>query len=195
MVAALDRRADRDHGAGRRRHASYRIRTFDRRVETDHRHAAATHSGAMDTGVRCLQDHTAISRTQRRHESWGVPDDFLVGMEPPAAGARDRSRVPVAVSLVLVARRSGRGPKAAVVADLWPRRTAGGGRLVDGGIRAFAAGRGFAISPRYSSGAGASHLCGNRLDGAAAGGPAAGSRILAAENHQRGAPGADIRAA
>src|SRR6266849_7254397 len=61
MVAAVDRRADRDHGAGRRRHASHRIRAFDRRVETGHRHSAAAQSGAMDRGVRSLQDDSAIS--------------------------------------------------------------------------------------------------------------------------------------
>src|SRR5258706_11131738 len=68
MVAALDRRADRDHGAGRRCHASDRIRALDCRVETRYRHSAAAHSGAMDTGIRGLQDHSAISRTQRRHK-------------------------------------------------------------------------------------------------------------------------------
>src|SRR5450759_5604218 len=34
MVAAFDRHPDRGHGAGRRRHASHRIRAFDCRVET-----------------------------------------------------------------------------------------------------------------------------------------------------------------
>src|ERR1700689_3977114 len=64
VVAALHRRADRDHGAGRGRHPSYRIRAFHRRVETGHRHAAAAQSGAVDAGVRRLQDHSAISRAQ-----------------------------------------------------------------------------------------------------------------------------------
>src|SRR5260370_4873558 len=195
MVAALDRPADRDHGAGRRRHASDRIRALDCRVETGYRHSAAAHSGTMDAGVRSLQDHPAISRTQRWHEPWRVQDDFLVGMEPPAARACDRHRLSAAVSLVSLARRLGRGPEAAVVADLRPLRAAGRGRLVDGGLRAFAARRGFAISSRHPSGAGAPHFCSNRLDAAPAGGPASISRICAAEIHQCGTARADIRAA
>ena len=37
-VADLGRRADRAHGAGRRRHAADGIRAVDRRMEADHRH-------------------------------------------------------------------------------------------------------------------------------------------------------------
>jgi hypothetical protein len=57
-----------------------------------------------------LQSHSAISRAQRRHESRRVRDDLLVGMESPAARARDRRRLLAAVSLVPVARRE-RGPE------------------------------------------------------------------------------------
>src|SRR6202040_623555 len=96
-----------------------------------------------------------ISRAQRRHESRRVQDDFLVGMEPPAARARDRGGLPAAVSLVPLARRSGGGPEAAFVADLRPRRAAGRGRLVDGGLGSLATGRGFTISPGYSFSSGA----------------------------------------
>ena len=173
MVAALDRRADRDHGAGRRRHAADRVRAVDRRVEAGHRHAAAAQRGAMDGGLRGLQDHPAISRTQCRHVARPVQDHFLVGMEPPAARARDRRGLSAAVSLVPVARRPGRGAEAAVVADLRPRRAAGRGRLVDGGFGPDAADRGFAISSRHPSGAGAGHFRRHRLDAAADGGPAA----------------------
>ena len=45
------------------------------------------------------------------------------------------------------------------------------------------------------SGPGAVDLCRDRLDAAPAGGPAAACGILAAEDHQRGAGGADLRAA
>src|ERR1700682_1135219 len=116
LVAALDRRADRDHGAGRRRHATHRIRAFNRRVETGHRHSAAAQSGAMDPGVRSLQDHPAISRAQCGHESCRVQDHFLVGMEPPAARTRDRGCLSAAVSLVPVARGFKLGPEETAVA-------------------------------------------------------------------------------
>ena len=90
-------------------------------------------------GLRGLQDHPAISRTQCRHVARRVQDHLLVGMEPPAARARDRRGLSVAVSLVPVARRAQRGTEAAVVADLRARRAAGRGRLVDGGVRPDAA--------------------------------------------------------
>ena len=184
-VADLDRRADRDHGAGWRRHAPDRVRAFDRRMEAGHRRAAAAQPGAMDAGLRGLQDHPAISPTQRRHESRRVQDDLLVGMEPPAARARDRRGLSAAVSLVSVARRAGRGPAAAVVADLRPRRAAGRGRLVDGGVGTFATGRGFALSSRHPSGAGAADFCSHRLDAAPAGSQGAVGCVCTAENHGR----------
>ena len=167
LVAALHRRADRDHGAGRWRHASHRIRTFDCRVETGHRHAAAAQSGAVDAGVRRLQDHSAISRTQCRHESRRIQDDFLVGMEPPAARARDRACLSAAVSLVPVARGVECRHQTAALDDLWPRRAARRGRLVDGGFRALATGGSFALSSRHSSGARAVHFRKHRLDACA----------------------------
>src|SRR5216683_564251 len=195
MVAARGRRADRDHGAGRRRHAPDRIRALDCRVEAGYRRSATAQSGTMDRGVRRLQDYTAISRTQRRHESGRVQDHLLVGMEPPVARARDRRRLFAAVSLVPLARCVEHGLKAAAVADLRPWRAAGRGRLVDGGLRAFAAGRGFAISSRDPSGAGAADFRMHRLDAAATGEPAVIACIFAAEDHRRRSRGADLRAA
>ncbi len=195
MVAARGRRADRDHGAGRRRHAPDRIRAFDCRVEAGHRYCAAARSETMDRGVRRLQDDTAISRTQRRHESGRVQDHLLVGMEPPVARARDRRRLFAAVSLVPLARCVEHGLAAAAVADLRPWRAAGRGRLVDGGLRAVATGRGFAISSRHPSGAGAADFRMHRLDAAAADGPAVIGCIFAAEDHRRGSRRADLRAA
>src|ERR1019366_6680072 len=101
-------------------------------------------------------------------------------MEPPAAWTRDRHCLPAAVSLVPVARGSGRGAEAAVVADLRPRRAAGRGWLVDGGVGTFAAGRGIAISSCHPSCAGASDLCGHRLDRAPALGQGAVGSTFAA---------------
>src|SRR5216683_8204623 len=195
MVAVRDRRADRDHGAGRRRHAPDRIRALDCRVEAGHRNSAAAQSGAMDRGVRRLQDYTAISRTQCRHEPGGVQDHLLVGMEPPVARARDRRRLFAAVSLVPLARYPEHGLAAAAVADLRPWRAAGRGRLVDGGLRTVATGRGFANSSRHPSGAGAADFRMHRLDTAAADGPAVIGCIFAAEDRRRGSRGADLRAA
>src|ERR1700730_12196055 len=108
-------------------------------------------------------------------------------MEPSAARARDRRCLSAAIPLVYLARRYGRGPAAAVVADLRSRGAAGRGRLVDGGVGAFAAGGSLAISPGYSFGAGASDLRRHRLDAAPAGEPATISRIRAAEDHLWGA--------
>ena len=64
--------------------------------------------------------------------------------------------------------------EAAVVGDLRARRAAGRGRLVDGGLRPFGAGRSLALSSRHPSGAGAVDLRGDRLDLAPIGGSAAG---------------------
>ncbi len=163
LVAAFDRRPGRADGAGRWRHAAHRIRAFNCRVEAAHRHAAAAQSGAMEGGVRSLQDHPAISRTQRGHGSCRVQDHLLVGMEPPATRAHDRGRLSAAVCLVPVARRFKRGSEATLVADLRARCAAGRGRLVDGGVRTLAAGGSFAIPARHPADAGASHfLCPGR---------------------------------
>ena len=61
-----------------------------------------------------------------------VQDHLLVGMDAPAAGARDRRGVPAAVSVVPVARRDPAAAAAAAVDDLRRRRRARRGRLVDG---------------------------------------------------------------
>ena len=61
-----------------------------------------------------------------------------------------------------------RGAEAAAVADLRPRRAAGRGRLVDGGLGPVAADRGVAVSAGDASGAGAGDFCRDRLDAAAA---------------------------
>src|SRR5580700_4036370 len=102
-------------------------------------------------------------------------------MEPPDARARDRRGLSAAVSLVDVARGSGRGFEAAVVADLRSRRAAGRGRLVDGGVRTFAAGRGIAVSSRDPSRAGSPDLYRHRLDRAPAVGQGAVGGIFAAK--------------
>src|SRR5258708_13478828 len=70
LVARLDRRPDCDHGAGRRRHPSHRVRAVDRRVETGHPRPPPAQSTPITPTFRGLQDHSTISRTQRRHESW-----------------------------------------------------------------------------------------------------------------------------
>ena len=193
-VADRGRRADRDHGAGRRRHAADGIRTVDRGVEARHRRAAAAQRRAVGAGVRGLQGDSAISRTQRRHEPRRVPDHLLVGVEPSAARPRHRRGLFAAVPVLSVARRSRRRTEAAAVADLRPRRAAGRGRLVDGGLRTVAAGGSFAIAPRYSSGTGTSDFRGNRLDAAPAVRADALGCVFAAESHQRGAGGVDLRA-
>src|ERR1700682_2426779 len=141
-------------------------------METGHRNFATAQPGAMDRGVRRLQDHPSISRTECRDDTRRIQDDLLVGMEPSAAWARDRRRLSAALSLVPLARRLERGCEAPVVADLRPRRAAGRGRLVDGGFGPVAAGRGFAVSARYPSGAGDAPFCGRRL-GAVLGGDTA----------------------
>ena len=138
------------------------------RVEAGDRHAAAAQRGAVAAGVRWLQDHSAISRAQRRHGSRPVQDDLLVGMEPSPARARDRRCLSAAVSLVCLARRARRRPQAAAVADLRSRRAAGRGRLVDGGVGTDRAGGSFAIPSRHPSRAGAVDLCQHRLDAAPA---------------------------
>src|ERR1700730_1117788 len=100
----------------------------------------------MARRVRGLQGDPAIPRAQRRHDARRVQDDLLVGMDPPAARAGDRGCVSAAISLVSLARSFERGSQTPLVADLWSRRAARRGRLVDGGIGAFGARRGFALS-------------------------------------------------
>src|SRR5258705_10030331 len=116
-------------------------------------------------------------------------------MEPPVARARDRGCLSVAVSLVSLAWSLECGAEAAAMADLRPRCAAGCGRLVDGGLRAFAAGRGFAISARDPSGAGAADFFRDRLDAAPTGARAVIGCILAAQDHQHGPAVVDHRAA
>ena len=146
-------------------------------------------------GVRGLQDHPAISRTQRRHESRRVQDHLLVGVEPPAARPLYRHRLSAAVPVVSLARRFECRSEAAAVDHLRARRAAGRGGLVDGGVRPDAAGRGLATSSRHPSGAGAPDLRRHRLDAAALERTATGCCRAAAENHRHGAAGADLRAA
>src|SRR5260370_7044113 len=81
------------------------------------------------------------------------------------------------------------------MADLRPRRAAGRGRLVDGGLGAFSAGRGFAISTGDPSGAGAADLCRHRLDAAAVERANTVYGAVTTENHQHDPAGADLRAA
>ena len=182
----VGRRADRGHGAGRRRHAADGIRIVDRRVEAGHRHAAAAQRGAVGAGVRGLQGHPAIPRTQRRHEPCGVQDHLLVGMEPPPARARDRRGLSAAVPVLPVARRVERRAEAAAVDDLRARRAAGRGRLVDGRVGPHAADRGVAVSAGDASDAGADHLCLDRLDAAADERASAARGSRAAEALRRG---------
>ena len=166
MVADRRRLLDRDHGAGRRRHAADGVRIVDRGVEARHRDAAAAQRGAMGAGVRGLQDHPAISRTQCRHEPLRVQDDLLVGMEPPAARARDRRGLPAAVPVLPVARRARRRPEAPALDHFRTRRAAGRGRLVDGGLRSNRARGSLAAASRHPSGTSAIDLCRHRLDAA-----------------------------
>src|SRR3954468_23963762 len=105
-------------------------------------------------------------------------------MEPPPARAGDWSRLPPAVPVLPVARRLECGAETALVADLRPRRAAGRGRLVDGGLGAFAARGGLAIPPRHAPRAGAPDLCCDRLDAAAACRPTPCCCAAAAENHR-----------
>src|SRR5580692_11708879 len=89
-------------------------------------------------------------------------------MEPSVARAGDWDRLSAAVPLVLVARRFQWRTETAVVGDLRSRRAARCRRMVDGCLRAFGAGRGFPISSRDASYAGALDLCRHRLDVASA---------------------------
>src|SRR5579859_411533 len=193
-VARRGSRPDRADGAGRRRHAPHRIRALDHGMEAGHRRAAAARTGTVGTGLRGLQADPAIPRTQRRHDAVAVQDHLLVGVEPPAARPRDRHGLPPAVPVLPVARRIERGTEAAAMADLRPRRVAGGGRLVDGGVRAVEADRGFAISSCDASGAGAFDLRSHRLDAAAAWRARAFGRAGAAEDRKWRAGRTDLRA-
>src|SRR5256885_14579666 len=116
-------------------------------------------------------------------------------MEPSAARPRDRHRLSAAVSLVHLARRAISRASTPALVCFWARRATGRGRLVDGGLRAFAKGGSFAIPSGDTSAAGTCDLCSHRLDLATPFGTAAAYRIVAAENHERPIAGADIRAA
>src|SRR4051812_43922368 len=115
-------------------------------------------------------------------------------MDPPPARACHRCRLPATVPLVPVARRFECRAKTAAVADLWPRRAAGRGRLVDGRLGLVAAGRGFPVSPRDPPGTGAGDLCGRHLDAAADARAATGRGGFATEGHGRGAAFTDLPA-
>src|SRR5262249_44285199 len=116
-------------------------------------------------------------------------------MEPSAARSHHRRCLSVAVPLFPVARRHRCGVEAQALADLRPRRIAGRGRLVDGGLGPLGAGRGLAISPRHASGAGAADLCGHRLDLATTWRAIATPGVIADEDHGRSTRDSDLRAA
>src|SRR5689334_11258464 len=106
-------------------------------------------------------------------------------MEPSPARPRDRRGLSAAVPVLPVARRNEWRAEAKALADLWPRRTPGCGRLVDGGIRTRRANRGFAISACDPPSAGAFDLRCNRLDPATPSRACAKRAAAKTEAHQR----------
>ena len=92
-----------------------------------------------------------------------VQDHLLVGMDAPAAGARDRRGVPAAVSAFPVARRHPAAAAPAAVDYFCRRRRARRGRLVDGVVGPFRhAHQGLAIPAGVPYDAGLRDLCGDR---------------------------------
>src|SRR2546423_3900166 len=93
-----------------------------------------------------------------------------------------------------MARRLEFGGGAATLVDLWSRCLAGHCRMVDGCLRACAASRSFAISPCYSSDAGALDLRRDRVDLAPIVGAGAHPCAVASQSKFLFSPGADFRA-
>src|SRR5262249_16030974 len=83
--------------------------------------------------VREISGHPAIPRDEPRHDSRRVQDDLLVGVDASLARPRDRRGVPVAVSLLPVARLGRAFAAAAAVVHFRARRGARRGRPVGGG--------------------------------------------------------------
>src|SRR5664279_1165473 len=158
--------ADADH---RRRHAAHRLRAFDRGMESGRRRAAAAERRRMAGRIREIPRDPAIPQTQPRHEPGAVQGDLFVGMDAPAAGARDRGGVPAAVSVFPGARLDSAAAATAAMDHLCRRRRARRGRLVDGGLgpRRQHADQGLAIPAGVSYDAGLRGLCRHRLDRAA----------------------------
>src|SRR5690349_2791812 len=104
-------------------------------------------------------------------------------MEPQVVRARDRRCLSAAVPLVHVAWRACSGASAAALDYFRTRRIAGSSRLVDGGLRTFAARGSFPISPGYASGVGASDLRSDPMDSAAPIRTTATHVVVAVENH------------
>ena len=129
--------------------------------------------------VRKISGHSAIPRTQRRHEPCRVQDDLLVGMDASAARPADRRGVPVAVPVVSLARIGGAGAAPAAVVHFRARRAARRSRLVDGRVRPRRSRRGLAIPAGDASHPRLRDLCRADLDGAAARRATVGSRACA----------------
>ena len=167
-VAAHGSRNDLSDAGGRRCDTADRIRSFDRRMETGHRRAAAALGKRVAGRVHEIPGHSAISRTQSRYGPRCIQSDLLVGMVTPAAGAPDRRRIPPAISIFPVARRHSAKTARSIVGHFLRRRRSRRGGVVDGLFGSLAGRERLAIPPGLSSHAGQRDLRGDPVDGAAA---------------------------
>ena len=132
-------------------------------------HIAAADDRRVAGGIRKISDHSAISRTQCRHESRLMfKTIYWWEWTHRSARAADRRCVPAAVSVVSVARMDRAGYSCAIVDDLWTGRAARRGWLVDGDVRAHRACKCCARAAGVSSDARLRHLRCNFVDRAAA---------------------------
>ena len=91
-------------------------RPLDHPMEARHRSPPAAERRGVAGGVRPLQADPAIRQAQSGHDARRLPDDLLLGMGPPPAGARRRRGLHPSGPMVLAeralqgrARPSGRG--------------------------------------------------------------------------------------
>ena len=135
-LAARLLRARLPDGRRRRRDAAHALGPVDRRMAADRRHAAAAFRRRVAGGLRQVPADAGVPQGQRGHVARRIQGHLLVGVPPPAARARDRPRVPRALSRLPRAqahparlRREARG-------HLRARRAAGRDGLVHGAERA-----------------------------------------------------------
>src|SRR5690348_4067815 len=110
-------------------------------------------------------------------------------MEPSFTRPPDRHRLPAAVPLVSLARRSGAPVATAALAYFRSGSAARCSRLVDGSVGPFAEGRGFAISACDPSGTGTCDLRRHHLDAASNRRAGFGGRFVTVENYRLGSAG------
>src|SRR5690242_4345369 len=126
----------------------------------------------MADGVSEISGNSAVPSAKRWNESCRLQDHLLVGVGAPDPRPYDWHRFLFTLRVVSVAALDPTQSSRRAMDDLGSWRTAGGHRLVDGGIRSRRSRRSFPISAGGASHACLPDLCRSGLDRSAVAGRA-----------------------